>query len=369
MAPSAVDKIKSRTDAMRRWKSFVALLVGLFFGTTAALYAFVLLIDPYAVVPFSLPIDRRIVSINQRYMYPQIVRSRRFDSLLIGTSTARLVDPQILSGPFGARLANLAMDDMLAWEQLQVMELFWREVGPPKVLIVALDWVWCLENADSRRITFRGFPHWLYDDNGWNDYLYLLNVGTLEIAIRQLGYQLGLYHERVRFDGFEVFTPAEGSYDPVRAQQHIWQGRQPHQRPEGLPRPLTPAEQAALTFPALAWLDAILAKLPASSRSVLAFMPVHVAAQPWPSTANASIEVECKDRIDDIARRRRAIVVDWRIASPITREDRNYWDSLHYRLPIAQRLAGEIVDAAVHRRDLQDGSYIIRVDGSEETRR
>ena len=98
-------------------------------------------------------------------------------------------------------------------------------------------------------------------------------------------------------------------------------------------------------------------------------MPVHVAAQPWPSTANASIEGECKDRIDDIARRRRAIVVDWRIASPITREDRNYWDSLHYRLPIAQRLAGEIVDAAVDRRDSQDGSYIIRVDGSAETRR
>ena len=66
----------------------------------------------------------------------------------------------------------------------------------------------------------------------------MLNVGTLEIAIRQLGYQIGLYRERVRFDGFEVFTPAERSYDPVRAQQHIWQGRQPHQRPD---RPAAPA--------------------------------------------------------------------------------------------------------------------------------
>ena len=147
MAPSAVDKIKvgptrcvAGSHSWRFWSDCSL-------ERSAALYAFVLLIDPYAVVPFSLPIDRRIVSINQRYMYPQIVRSRRFDSLLIGTSTARLVDPQILNGPFGARLANLAMDDMLAWEQLQVMELFWREVGPPKVLIVALDWVWCLRKC------------------------------------------------------------------------------------------------------------------------------------------------------------------------------------------------------------------------------
>ena len=205
------------------------------------------------------------------------------------------------------------------------------------------------ENADRERTTFRGFPDWLYDDNRWNDYLYLLNVGTLEIAIRQLGYQIGRYRERIRYDGFEVFTPPEASYDLARAQQHIWQGRPPHQRPEGLPRPLTQSERAQLTFPALAWLDAVLARLPASSRSILAFMPVHVAAQPWPDTADASIEAECKDRIDVIARQRGATVIDWRIASPITREDRNYWDPLHYRLPIAQRVAREMVEAAVHR--------------------
>jgi hypothetical protein len=28
-------------------------------------------------------------------------------------------------------------------------------------------------HADRNRITFRGFPEWLYDDNPWNDYLHL----------------------------------------------------------------------------------------------------------------------------------------------------------------------------------------------------
>ena len=166
-----------------------------------------------------------------------------------------------------------------------------------------------------------------------------------------------------------MFTPPEASYDLARAQQHIWQGRPPHQRPQSLPRPLTQSERAQLAFPALAWLDAVLARLPASSRSILAFMPVHVAAQPWPDTAGASIEAECKDRIDVIARQRGATVIDWRIASPVTREDSNYWDPLHYRLPIAQRVARELVEAAVHGRASEAGSYVIRVRGAEEARR
>src|SRR5262245_21069479 len=137
------------------WKSFVKKFVGIFAATITLVYAFILLIDPYDVVPFSLPLDRRIVSINQRYMYPQIVRSRRFDSLLIGTSTARLVDPALLNAPFGARFANLAMDAMQAWEQYRVIRYFRRQVGPPKVLLVLVDGVWCNPDADRNRITFR----------------------------------------------------------------------------------------------------------------------------------------------------------------------------------------------------------------------
>ena len=101
--------------------------------------------------------------------------------------------------------------------------------------------------------------------------------------------------------------------------------------------------------------------LPPESRRVLAFMPVHVAAQPWPDSVGASIEDECKARIDAIARRHNATVIDWRIASPITREDRNYWDPLHYRLPVARLFARQLVDAAVHGREAEDGSYVIRV--------
>ena len=59
-------------------------------------------------------------------MYPQIVRSKRFDSLIIGTSTSRLLDPELLDRLFHVRLANLAMDSTMAWEQKTMLDLFLR---------------------------------------------------------------------------------------------------------------------------------------------------------------------------------------------------------------------------------------------------
>jgi hypothetical protein len=51
----------------------------------------------------------------------------------------------------------------------------------------------------------KGFPDWLYDDDRWNDYLHLFNYGALEIAAREVGYQLGFYPERARYDATGTF--------------------------------------------------------------------------------------------------------------------------------------------------------------------
>jgi hypothetical protein len=334
---------------------FLRVLIGGIAGT----YLFILLVDPYGMIPFSLPIGRRIVSISDRFMYPQIVRSKRFDSLVIGTSTSRLLDPELLDRLFHVRFANLAMSDAMAWEQQAMLDLFLRTVGSPKVLIVGLDWVWCDRQADRHRITFRGFPSWLYGNHPWQGSLSLFNYGTVEIAARLVGWHVGLYRERIRFDGYQVFVPPESQYDPVRAHHNIWNGVAP--RPARLPPPLSPAQRRQLSFPALSWLDGALARIPSTSLKILAFMPVHVAAQPVPGTHAADAEAECKARIVAIARKRGAKVIDWRIASPITTNDANYWDSLHYRVPIATRIAEELAAAVLAGRESPDGSYRLLV--------
>jgi hypothetical protein len=106
------------------WQRVLKLFLAVFVGANMVLYLFVLFVDPYGVVPFSLPLDRGIVSLNQRYMYSQILRSRRYDSLIVGTSTSRLIDPEILNGPFRARFANVAINSASAREQSTIVDYF-----------------------------------------------------------------------------------------------------------------------------------------------------------------------------------------------------------------------------------------------------
>ncbi len=344
-------------EADPAWRRCAIRFLATFVGALAIVYVFIVLVDPYDTLAVSLPFERRIVSISQRYMYPQIVRSRKFDSLIVGTSTARLIDPELLNGPFGARFANLAMNSMTAWEQKTMVEYFLRHAGAPKVLIVAFDQVWCRDDADVKREGPGGAPGWLYDDSRWNDYLYLLNAATLEIAGRLAGYKLGLYKERIRYDGYEQFTPDESLYDTAAAERNVWAGASRSPAYAKAPEPLPPPGRADIKLPALPWLDEMLSRLPPTTEKVLAFMPVHVAAQPVPGSLTAANENECKARIAAIGRKWHAKVIDWRIPSPITREDTNYWDSLHYRVPIAQRLAREIAEAAVTGAPSSEGTY------------
>jgi hypothetical protein len=346
----------SEIGARGDWRRFVMLFLGLFVGGIVAGILFILLLDPYDMVPFSLPIERPLVSGSQRFAYPQVMRSKRFDSIIVGSSTARLIDPEQLNGPFATRFANMAMNASSAWEQWTTFEYFRRHAGGPKVLIVGIDDGWCDPNADRDRMR-HGFPEWMYDDDRWNDYANLFNSGTLEIAARLIGYHLRLYRARSRYDGFEIFTPPESEFDLARVRFGIWAGQAPRPVPDLPPPSLSDHEKRALRFPALAWMDAMLGELPASSVKVLAFMPVHAAAQPWPGTREAAVEAECKARIAAIGRARGAKVIDWRIASPITTNDENYWDSLHYRLPIAQRIARELIAATLNGEPAADGSY------------
>jgi hypothetical protein len=326
------------------WRSFAIRLLAVFAGGIAGLYAFVLLIDPYNVIPFSLPIERPLVSINQRYMYPQVVRSGRFDSFVVGTSTSRLLDPDILNAEFGVKFANLAMDSATAWEQKTMADYFIDRAGQPRVMIVGIDRVWCEPDADGDRITFRGFPEFLYDDSKWNDYLYLLNLETIEIAGRLLGNRLGLYPTRSRYDGFQIFVPPDATYDAEKARRVIWSVSQPQRGPD------------KRGFPALQWLDDLLGKS-GEGMKIIAFMPVHIAAQPMPSSEAAAVEAQCKARIIQIAARRGARVIDWRYPSSLTRQDSNYWDSVHYRIPIAQRLVRDMSRAFREGRLSEDDTY------------
>ena len=260
----------------------------------------------------------------------------------------------------GGRFAGLAMNAATPWEQRRAQDLFLREVPAPATLLLGIDLpLWCGVEAVSEagRVTARGFPDWLYDGRQAWDLRHLLTLSSLELSLRLLAVRAGLARPRLREDGYDVFVPPDEAYDLERARDH---SRRAVARMGGTNAPSSePASpsHADGRFPALAWLAETLAQAPATTRIVIAFMPVHVSAQPRPDGPEAALESACKARIAALAAARFAYVVDFRLASPVTREDANYWDPLHYRIGVAGRITEALGRAVATGRDDGDGFF------------
>ncbi|MCJ2083202.1 hypothetical protein [Methylobacterium sp. J-090] len=321
------------------------------FGLAAA--GFIAALDPYGLRVGPGRVPGPLMDGNQRFMYPQVARSGLYDAAVFGSSTARLLDPDQLGPVLGGRFANLAMNAATPFEQAAIARLFLR-YGTPKSVVFGLDANWCAAEADTKRLTFRPFPAWLYAEGTPWGFLRQVNGQSLATAVRVVLHAWTGLSARLRADGYAVFTPPEATYDAARAAAHIHGGGAA--MPEAAPAD-PPVDPVDAPMPALAWLDDLLARMPPETRRIVAFMPVHVAAQGAPGTPKGAREAACKARVAEIGARRGARVVDFRLPSPVTTQDTNYWDALHYRLPIAARIVTALGTAAATGADDPDGFY------------
>lgn len=343
---------------MLGWRRFVWIAVSGFAGVIVLLVAFILLMNPYGNLPSVLFSEHVISDINQRFQYPALIRSKRYDSIVIGASDSRLLHPKALERVFGGRFANLAMNAGLAYEQYRIADLFIREVEHRRTLLVGVDHVWCDADADKERVTFRGFPEWMYDADWRNDLPYMLNAKALEISGRRFAQSLGLKEARF-IDGYEVFTPPESAYDPIKVRLKLWGANGPApQQSQASPFTASAAERAGWDYPALVWLDEIAKRFGGSI--VFVYVPAHIAAQPKPGSVKAARREECKARIAAIARRHEAPFIDFDLNSEITALDANWWDRLHYRVPIADRIVKDIEQALITGKDDPNGHWRYR---------
>ena len=128
---------------MLGWRRFVLAVVGGFGSIIAFLAIFIVLMNPYGNLPKLVFNEHVITDINQRFQYPALIRSGHYDSIVIGASDARLLRPRILDEAFGGHFANLSMNAAQAWEQYQLVDLHLRQPGNHRMLLMALDHVWC----------------------------------------------------------------------------------------------------------------------------------------------------------------------------------------------------------------------------------
>jgi len=338
ISSSEVPEDSGNDDA---WRRFFRLALGTALCSGLFVYAFVAIVDPWDTLPLSPRLHRTPVSTNARFSFPALARSKAFDSAIFGTSTSRLLRPAMLNPAFGAAFANLSMNSATAYETSRLMEVFARAHPLPKAVMVGVDIEWCGTGETYEKYTPRPFPEWMYEPDPWPAYREIFNLYAVQEAGQQFAILTGIKKPRYGKDGYTNFLPDESEYDVARARKNlppppslaIGQG--------------TTLNRAALRFPTHALMVSALASLPASTRKLLFFVPYYFGAQPPPGSDRAATFDECKTRIAQIAQATpNTVVADFMIGSPITRDETHYWDPLHYRVPVADRLMADLADAA-----------------------
>jgi hypothetical protein len=329
----------SSSDAPPAWRRFFAWTLGAALGAAGLLYAFIAVVDPFGVLPLSPAFARAPVATNARFSFPALARAPNFDSAVIGTSTSRLLRPAALNPAFDARFVNLSMNAATAYEQTRILSLFARAHPEARVIILGLDIAWC-GIGEVQKYTPRPFPEWMYEDDPWRGYREMFNLFALTEAAKQFAHITGLQRSRYGTDGYTSFVPDDRLYDRARVAEHLRADAATLGSAEIAGSPET------WRFAALELLADALAGLPARARKVLYFAPYNHVLQ-RPDSSLGRVWTACKHRVAEIAAAApNTVVADFMIPSPITLEDDNYWDALHYRVAIGDRLARDLADAS-----------------------
>ncbi len=322
------------------WRRFVRLAAGTAAGVIGFVFLFVAIVDPWNVLPLSPKLDRAPVTSNQRFAYPGLARSEQFDSAVIGTSTSRLLRPARLNEAFGARFVNLAMNAATPWEQMQILAVFLRAHPEAKHILLGLDTGWCDTGDTPDTLTPRPFPAWMYRETTWRGYREILNIYAMEEAGKEFGVLTGLKREDQGRDGYTVFVPPDDKWDRARAQTKL--------RADGMAIPLGPRDGPPATwrFRNFEYLTETLRTLPKDTKATLFFVPAHHVRIVPPDHPAAAVWAECRRRaVAAMKDTPGTTIADFLKPSALTSDDDGYWDGMHYRVAIADRLAAGLAAA------------------------
>jgi hypothetical protein len=329
----------------RAWSRFLVAFVVVFATALVTTVLAIALIDPLGVSPVRVVPDRYLPQTNRRYIIPQVVRSGRYDSYVVGSSTVHLLDPVRFSDAVGGRFANLSMSGSTPHEQIAAVRLLARYAT--KTLVWGLDVEdWCGEHALPPYHPHVGvFPDWLYDDRAGNDWLFLLNLGVLDLVRRKVDAIFSSRHDQPRADGYQRLWPRDYRPDPAKARAEIYR----HGPGRASPRPARQGSaRNGLELPSMRLLAAALEDLPPEVRTIILFMPVHVARLNDENRIDPARLADCKAAVGEMMAARDGWVLDAAWANAWTAADENFWDSVHF----LDHFADQLIDAV---KAVQDG--------------
>lgn len=258
------------------------------------------------------------------------VRDPAFDAAILGNSHVQLLSPERLSSATGLRFVSLTVPATGVEEQSLLLRRFLAErPGTVRALVIGVDEYTCHSGAKVLRTN--PFPSWLYADRRLDYVAGLFRLDAVEAAGRRLWTVLSR-GEREHRDGWwdyeagRQWTPALGEALARASVQPLADGPGP--------------------FPGVEALARTLAAAPSDIRVVLLIPPVYARLIPPPGSPEAAHERACRDRLAAIANSRSGtVLLDRRIDSPLTRDEKAFWDTTHYVSAVALSLEGDIAAA------------------------
>ncbi len=327
------------------WNSFLKVLMLTSISTLGLLYLVVYLIDPYDVLSLSPDFERSPVSSKRRHFNPGIARNPSFDSFIIGSSTVMLLNPSHLNPLLNAKIANLSLPAASPYEQLRIAGLFAEYHDPINLVIVSIDEVWCEINGVGKYVDVgnneltekRRIQEWMYHSNFWQQ-LPPLNKRIIKDTYKQIRNLLDLKTFSYQANGYADFTKQLAKkMTPADIQEKLYGTStikiKPIQQP---PVTISDTERKSWAFPDIIQLEKWLTSLEPSTRKLLIFPPYHHFRLAQIASKDEVRWQECKKRVANMSLSiPQVTVVDFMIRSSISNNDKNYWDSLHYTLEIA----------------------------------
>lgn len=321
----------SISDAAR-WKRVLRSYVIACLALGLVLGAFLIAADPYDTGRLAVLTGYGVPELGQRLSGASIGREPDADAAILGNSTIQLLDPARLAALTGLHFVSLAVAGTGPLEQLTVADWFLRhhQGSPgrvPKAVVFGLDQTWC--QSDGGLAVNNPFPFWLYSESTLTYAVNLLRLKTFEEVERKLKLVFG-HTTALRRDGYRDYDTG-----------HHWNENEARRNFAAAVFP--GVEPALLDFAAVPRLQRFLDALPATTTALLIFLPRHHSALPPAGSAADHVQTRCKAAFAALAGQRPdTLLLDLLADGPLARDDRGFWDQVHYRQPIARVIEDRI---------------------------
>jgi hypothetical protein len=316
--------LSTSSSDCRAWGRWLATFVCMSALGACVIFTLVILVDPYDSGRFGFIGIKGISDESPRTANASRGRDPQFSAAVFGNSSGQLLKPTELSQATGVRFVQLTVPGTGPREQIVLLRWFVRHHARADALVIVTDPVWCTDNPALPILN--PFPFWLYSNSPIEYLARLFSSRALGRLVKRVQLRLGLRTPSAPDGYWNYELLGHGEFRPA-------------------PEPADTAAVDVTQFPAIEQLASFIAKV-ANVPVVLVMPPIIASNLPRPGTREAARLAACKAALARlVVGRPHSNFLDFRIDDPLTRDQKNFLDPIHYRASVARRMEQRIAES------------------------